>query len=38
MAQHIRGPSEPHVRLVAIHPCYSILDVTQECYGPDLHV
>lgn len=38
MAKHIRGPPEPHVRLLALHPLYSILDVMQERYGPDIHV
>jgi hypothetical protein len=38
MAEHIRGPPEPHVCLIALHPLYSILDVTQECYGSDIHV
>ena len=27
MAKHIRGPPEPHVRLLALHPLYSIFDL-----------
>ncbi len=39
MAQHIRGPSDPHVRPLALHPLLIFnFDVIQKCYGPDIHV